>query len=72
MALSLFAIHMFTTILPLFCMSEVWEHTIVPTLEGQYIIKNIALIACAFSIFASLPKNEKVENKINSSPLTFS
>ena len=72
LALSFFTVHMFTTILPLFCMTETWQHTAVPTLEGQYIIKNIALIACAFTIFASLPTKEKVSEKINSNPLTFS
>ena len=71
-ALSFFAVHMFTTILPLFFMSEVWQHTLVPTLEGQYIVKNIALIACAFTIYLSLESKESVSEKINSSPLTFS
>lgn len=70
--LSIFAFHMFTTILPIFFMGEVWRETLVPTLEGQYIIKNIALIACAFTIFSSLPQKEKVSEKINSNPLTFS
>lgn len=50
-ALVLFGLHMFTTTLPLFFMSEVWSGTLVPTLEGQYIIKNLALIACAWSIW---------------------
>ena len=58
-ALVLFGIHMFTTILPLFVMSEVWSHIFVPTLEGQYIVKNIALIACAVTIWASLPTQAK-------------
>ena len=59
LALGLFAIHMFTTILPLFMMSEVWSHMFVPTLEGQYIVKNIALIACAVTIWSSLPPRIK-------------
>lgn len=72
-ALSLFALHMFTTILPLFLMGEAWQKNLVPTLEGQYIIKNIALIACAFTIYlSSETKNETPVSKINSSPLTFS
>ena len=53
-ALTLFGIHMFTTVLPLFVMSEVWSHVFVPTLEGQYIVKNLALVACAVTIWASL------------------
>ena len=55
-ALVLFGLHMVTTTLPLFMMSEIWTHIFVPTLEGQYIVKNIALIACAITILASLPK----------------
>ena len=54
-ALILFGIHMITTMLPLFIMSEVWSHALVPTLEGQYIVKNLALIACAVTVWASLP-----------------
>jgi uncharacterized membrane protein YkgB len=54
----LFFIHMFTTILPLFVMSEVWTQLLVPTLEGQYIVKNLALMACAVTIWSSLPKNQ--------------
>lgn len=54
-ALVLFGLHMITTTLPLFMMSEVWSHVLVPTLEGQYIVKNLALIACAVTIWASIP-----------------
>ena len=57
-ALILFFFHMFTTMLPLFIMSEVWTHIFVPTLEGQYIVKNLALIACALSIWTTVPKKE--------------
>ena len=57
-ALVLFFVHMATTILPIFVMSEVWSGILVPTLEGQYIIKNIALIACALTIWQILPKKE--------------
>ncbi len=53
-ALILFFIHIITTVLPIFIMSEVWVKFLVPTLEGQYIIKNIALIACALTIWASI------------------
>lgn len=55
-AMVAFVAHMVTTILPLFVMFEVWTGFFVPTLEGQYIVKNIALIACAVTIWASLPK----------------
>ncbi|KND46707.1 MAG: hypothetical protein AB201_02600 [Parcubacteria bacterium C7867-006] len=71
-ALSLFAFHVVTTMLPLFFMAEVWQKMFVPTLEGQYIIKNIALIACALNIYISLETKESPVGKINSAPLTFS
>ncbi|MFZ2621494.1 MAG: hypothetical protein WAX85_02960 [Minisyncoccia bacterium] len=50
----LFFAHMVTTGLPLFFLKDsVWARMFVPTLEGQYIIKNIALIACALNIRSS-------------------
>ncbi len=67
-AMILFALHMLTTILPLFVMAEVWSKAFVPTLEGQYIVKNLALIACAVTIWASL-EPRKPKSVVN--PLTF-
>ncbi len=56
-------IHMITTVMPLLLLTqETWSGFLTPTLEGQYIIKNIALIACAFGIAAHLhplPRQEK-------------
>ncbi len=47
--------HMFTTMLPLFLLpSLTWTYPFVPTLEGQYIIKNIVIIAVAIGIVAHL------------------
>jgi uncharacterized membrane protein YkgB len=44
-------VHMFTTMLPLLMLPEIaWQGTFVPTLEGQYIIKNIVIVALAASI----------------------
>jgi uncharacterized membrane protein YkgB len=64
-ALWLFMVHMITTTLPLFFLgASVWSHVLVPTLEGQYVIKNIALIACAMTVWASLPKNSVVNATI--------
>lgn len=38
---------------------EIWTAFLVPTLEGQYIIKNLALLSVAISIAANLtPKSE--------------
>ncbi len=45
--------HMAMTFLPLFMLPEiVWSGFLVPTLEGQYIIKNIVIIAAAIGIVA--------------------
>lgn len=47
--------HMITTILPLIFLPNIaWQHWFVPTLEGQYIIKNLALITAAIAIAAHL------------------
>jgi uncharacterized membrane protein YphA (DoxX/SURF4 family) len=47
----LFAAHMVSTFLPLFLLPHaVWQTTLIPTLEGQYIIKNLALIAVVMSL----------------------
>lgn len=54
-AIALLIPHLFTTILPLFLLPNItWQATFVPTLEGQYIIKNVVIIALAFSIAARL------------------
>ena len=48
-------LHMITTFMPLFLLpQETWSGFLVPTLEGQYIIKNLALIAAAVGIAANL------------------
>lgn len=47
----LLVLHMITTFLPLFLLPEItWSRFAVPTIEGQYIIKNLVIIALAFSI----------------------
>lgn len=51
----LLAIHMATTFMPLFLLPEAtWAGFMVPTLEGQYIIKNLVIIATAIAIAANL------------------
>jgi uncharacterized membrane protein YkgB len=54
-------LHMITTVMPLILLPAVtWSAPFVPTMEGQYIIKNIALIACAVFIGAQLvPRGAK-------------
>lgn len=51
----LLALHMVTTFLPLVLLTPItWLHPLVPTLEGQYIIKNLVIIATAIGIAAHL------------------
>ncbi len=65
----LFALHIVTTILPLFFMGEIWTHTLVPTLEGQYIIKNLALIACVLTIYSSVIPHSNINTQKDSAIL---
>ena len=59
--ISLFIFHMITTFLPLLLLPDItWQQAFTPTLEGQYIIKNIVLVALALGIAAHLhPLDEK-------------
>jgi len=53
--LPLLLIHMITTFGPLILLpEETWQKPLVPTLEGQYIIKNVVLVAAAIGISAHL------------------
>lgn len=46
---------MFGTVTPLFLFPEVtWSDALVPTLEGQYILKNIVFVAAALTIGATV------------------
>ena len=48
-------LHMATTFMPLFFLpQETWSGLLVPTLEGQYIIKNLVVIAAAVGVAANL------------------
>ena len=54
-----FSVHMLTTTLPLFFLHQsVWQGMFVPTLEGQYIIKNLVIIALAFSLAHHRPQQD--------------
>jgi len=49
--------HMITTIMPLFLLGDTaWHGMLSPTLEGQYIIKNVVIIALATSIYVDSKK----------------
>jgi uncharacterized membrane protein YkgB len=48
-------LHMITTFLPLILLPAVtWQSFLVPTIEGQYIIKNLVIIAAAVGVAANL------------------
>ncbi len=48
-------LHMITTVMPLFLLTPItWSGFLLPTLEGQYIIKNLAIIAAAIGIAAHI------------------
>ncbi len=48
----IFCLQMFTTFLPLILLpSETWQTDFALTLAGQYIIKNVVLIASAYTVF---------------------
>jgi uncharacterized membrane protein YkgB len=53
--LPLLLFHMATTALPLFFLPHItWQSFMVPTLEGQYIIKNLVIIATAIGLMTHL------------------
>jgi len=55
LAIALLLPHMVTMVMPLILLSSItWQAPFVPTLEGQYIIKNIVIIALALSLAAHL------------------
>jgi uncharacterized membrane protein YkgB len=55
LVIPLLFLHMITTFLPLFVIpGATWTGFLVPTLEGQYIIKNLVIIATAVGIAAHL------------------
>jgi len=58
-AFGVFILQMFTTFLPLlFLPKDTWQNTLVLTLTGQYIIKNVVLIASALTILRATSKVE--------------
>lgn len=53
LAIALLLPHMITTFLPLILLPDAtWESVLVPSFTGQYIIKNLVIIALALSIAA--------------------
>lgn len=59
----LLLLHMITTTLPLiFLPDATWQSAFVPTLEGQYIIKNLVIVAAAIGIASHLHPLAKKHN----------
>ena len=53
LGLFLLAIHFVAIIMPLFLLPDMtWQSFMVPTLEGQYIIKNILILAVVIGLFS--------------------
>ncbi len=54
-AIALLIPHMIMTVLPLIFLPDMtWQGFLTPTLEGQYIIKNLVIVALAVGIAAQL------------------
>lgn len=55
LAIFLLGLHLIATILPLIFLPHIaWQAFLVPTLEGQYIIKNILIVASAVVVGSKL------------------
>ncbi|HLD04056.1 MAG TPA: hypothetical protein VJC17_04755 [Candidatus Dojkabacteria bacterium] len=60
LAFVLMTVHLFTTVLPLVLLPALaWNGFLVPTLEGQYIIKNAALFALGLLIYSAHHQGQK-------------
>lgn len=64
LAIALLVPHMITTLMPLILLPAVtWQGWFVPTLEGQYIIKNLVIIGLAIALASHLePMKKKAES----------
>ncbi|OGI60998.1 hypothetical protein A2641_01780 [Candidatus Nomurabacteria bacterium RIFCSPHIGHO2_01_FULL_37_25] len=62
LAIVLLFFHMVTTFMPLFILPAVtWSGFLIPTLEGQYIIKNLVIISTAIGIASNLHSKNGVK-----------
>jgi uncharacterized membrane protein YkgB len=53
-AVGLLALHLITTAGPLVLLpSHTWSGFLVPSMEGQYILKNVLIISAAYTIYKS-------------------
>lgn len=61
-AIALLIPHMITTVMPLVLLPEMtWQGFLAPSMEGQYIIKNIVIIALAAMVFVDLDKRRRAK-----------
>jgi uncharacterized membrane protein YkgB len=59
LAILLLIVHMFIVFTPLILLPQItWQKLLIPTLEGQYIIKNLAIISLAIVIGAHLRQKD--------------
>lgn len=59
-AITILALHMITTFMPLLLLPAMsWKSFLVPTLEGQYMIKNLITIALAINIVSQTKSIKK-------------
>ena len=60
LAITIFAFHTATTLMPLFILPIIaWKNFLIPTLEGQYMIKNLITIALAINIVSQAKSIKK-------------
>ena len=65
LAIFLVGLHLATTILPLIFLPHIaWQAFLVPTLEGQYIIKNVLIAAIAVVIGSKLAPTTSTAKKV--------
>ncbi len=58
-AITILALHMITTFMPLFLLPSIaWNGFLTPTLEGQYMIKNLVTLALAVNIVSQAKSNK--------------
>ena len=54
-AILMLGLHLITTAMPLVLLPQIaWQGFMIPTLEGQYMIKNVLILACAVVIGSRL------------------
>jgi uncharacterized membrane protein YkgB len=65
--------HLFTTVMPLYLLPQhAWDGFMVPSLVGQYIIKNAALLSLGIVLFAHLKPMTKTHSIIGVEETTVS